>query len=161
MNISPSQQKLFWRKWAAVKSKHGWTTDQAETERKALLTRAGSIPSPTLIPIKGFSRVLNELAALNDDLAGMLKAQANERRVLEYKIEELGIAISGGILGTRRSSYTAALMIDRYGHADTDRLSLEELKQLVFTLSARLSAKRKTISPQEATQEHHSENVPF
>jgi repressor of nif and glnA expression len=44
--------------------------------------------------------VLNELAALNDDLAGMLKAQANERRVLEYKIEELGIAISGGILGT-------------------------------------------------------------
>src|SRR4051812_21710202 len=96
MNISPSQLKRFWNKqngWPAIVAKHGWDSTQAETERKAMLARAG-FDSLTLVdPGAGFSRVLNELAALNDDLAGMLKAQANERRVLEYKIEELGIAI--------------------------------------------------------------------
>lgn len=152
MLLSKPQQLRFWREWSIACKAQGWTKVQSwtgaqiENERYSLLQRAG-FDSLTLVdPLAGFDRVLAELAALSRpaDLSPQLRAQEQPRRRLWYAIQKLGFQISTSELqGGRESSYVAAIMLDRFGHCDHDRLSLQQLEQLRNTLASRATAHKR------------------
>ena len=93
----------------------------------------------------GYTAVLKELAILRDDLSGMLRADDNERRVMLHTIGQLAKQMSPSWVASAPlgSAYLGAILLDRWGHMQIDRLSLDELEQLRYTLSARASAHRR------------------
>ena len=156
MLLSPAQLKKFWSKsdgWPSLVAARHWAPAEAESERKALLGRAGFTSLTQVDKVDGFSRVLHELATLREDLTGMLHADANPRRVLLHAIQSLAKQLSSSWVGScpLGSPYLGALMSDRWGHMDLDRLSLEDLTQLRYTLTARLHSKYK--APRNASAE--------
>lgn len=158
MLLSPKQLRRFWSKkdgWPAIAAAHRWTPLDAEMQRKALLARAGFSSLTLVDPVAGFTRVLREMDALRDNLAGMLEHtdEANERRVLIHAIRELSRHFAPDWLkpsSFENHPYTRAIMENKFGHADPSNLSLKHLTDLRNTLAARLSAKRKP-----APQPHH------
>lgn len=89
MLLTRPQQLRFFREWSKVVSENGWPRDQAEAERKALLRRAGFDSLTAIDPVSGFTAVLKELAAAQENLAGMLYADDNPRRLLVHSCRQL------------------------------------------------------------------------
>ena len=86
--ITKPQQYRFFREWSGIVSANGWPHDQAETERHALLKRAGFNSLTEVTPVAGFTAVLKELAAMQENLAGMIRADANPRRMMVWNIHK-------------------------------------------------------------------------
>lgn len=127
MLITRSQQYTFWREWNAIVRAHGWDRHEAETQRKAMLDRAGFTSLTQVTRVDGFTAVLKEIAALKDDLNGMLRADENPRRVLVHKCRELA-----------DEPYIVALAAsDRFKTNDWPALPLDQLTQLRNTLADR------------------------
>lgn len=150
MLLTKSQQLKFWRDWNAIVTDQSWPRAQAESERHALLHRAG-FDSLTLVDkLEGYSRVLKELAILREDLGAMLRADANPKRVLLFKIKELAEQINPSTKNGV-NPYLGGIMLDQFGHLRLDDLSEQQLTHLRYTLTARLHEKTKPPAPQPAT----------
>jgi hypothetical protein len=130
MLISKAQQYTFWRQWNSIVTAKAWPRDQAESERHALLQRAGFHSLTVVDKVGGFTAVLKELAALRDNLTGMVRADANPRRVLLYTIRRAG-------------PYAQAIARDKFGTDDYDMLEQWKLEQLRNTLADRAVAQHK------------------
>lgn len=126
MRISKPQQFRFFREWQSIVRSNDWSHAQAETERHALIERAGFSSLKDVDHTHGYTAVLKELAALNEDLSGMLQADANGRRTMIWKIKH-----------TVGENYWQKIARDRFGTDDLDALKDEQLKQLLFTVSDR------------------------
>jgi beta-phosphoglucomutase-like phosphatase (HAD superfamily) len=135
MLLTQSQVKRFWREWSACIRLHHWDATEAELERKAMLARAGFKSLTEVDHLDGFTAVLKEVAALQDNLSGMLRADDNPRRVLIHSIRSL--------IDKLGEPYSDKLLRDRFGHTRLDDLTLEQLTQFRYTLSARASARRR------------------
>ena len=152
MILSKSQQKRFWSEWGAIKralKSQGNTDAQIENERYALLDRAGFQSLTEVDAATGFDRVLAELAAINkpSDLEAQLRQQQMPRIRLLHAIASHDYAFrnqSGASEPNNLSPYTQAILRNKFGHSDLDRLSIEQLTQLRNTLVARAARKRKT-----------------
>ncbi len=145
MLISPDQNRRFWREWNAIVVSKKWARPEAEKERKALIARAGFSSLTLVDKVKGFSRVLNELAAMRDDLGGMLRADQNDRRVLEYKIREVGRELCTSKVDSFpfSNTYIGTVMRDKFGTMNVHSLTDEQLTQLLYTLTDRAAEKRR------------------
>ena len=145
MLLSPPQVNRFWRDWSAIIRTRGWDKTQAETERRALLQRAGFSSLTEVDKVGGFTALLKEMAALKENLSGMLRADANPRRVLIWNIEHKSPA-----------GYWQSIAQDRFGTTDMDALQDHQLQQLLYTICDRLvqehkpatQARRKTTNHQ-------------
>ena len=136
MLLSQSQVKRFWREWSACIRLHHWDTTEAELERKAMLYRAGFTSLTQVDHLDGFTAVLKEVAALQDNLTAMLRADDNPKRVLIHGINELAAKLG--------QPYAEKLCRDRFGHARIEDLNLQDLTQLRYTLAARASSRRRS-----------------
>jgi hypothetical protein len=97
MNLSPKQLKRFWSKqdgWPSIVSLHNWSPEQAEDQRHAMLQRAGFQRLTEVTRVKGFAAVLEQMAVLKNDVAGIVHAQENPRRVLLDNIRTLAAKFS-------------------------------------------------------------------
>jgi hypothetical protein len=156
MLLTKPQQQRFWREWSAVKRSllaQSWTDAQIETERHALLERAGFDSLTQVDHLAGFDRVLSELALLTQpsNLEPQLRESQMPRTRLVFAINALAKKITPSLLGHGQSVYLATILADRWGHTDLDRLSLADLTQLRNTLAARLSSKRRRSSTSSPT----------
>lgn len=124
--ISKPQQHLFWREWSKIVSSHGWAPGQAETERKALLQRIGFTSLTQVDPVNGFTAVLKELAVLQENLTGMIRADGNPRRMMIWNIRSKSA-----------DGYWQRIALDRFGTGDLESLSDAQLQQLLYTVSDR------------------------
>ncbi len=145
MLISEDQNRRFWREWNAIVVSKKWTRPEAEKERKAMLARAGFTSLTLVDKVKGFTRVLTELAALRDDLGGMVRADQNDRRVLYHNIWQVGLQLCSSKIDSMPfgNSYIGKVMADKFGTRDASNLTDEQLKQLLFTLTARAAEQRR------------------
>jgi hypothetical protein len=125
MLLTPFQVKRFWREWSACIRLHHWDTSESELERKAMLHRAGFISLTRVDPDKGFTAVLKELAAMNDNLGGMLQADANKHRQKIFLIKRVPEA------------YWQKIAQDRFHTTDLEALKDWQIDQLLFTVSDR------------------------
>jgi hypothetical protein len=137
MLLSPAQIKRFWREWSAACKAQQWPASETEPQRKALLQRAGFSSLTTVDQGKGFTAVLKELAILQDNLKGMLRADANERRQVTWMIQH-----SDQVYGLGHA-YWEAIALSRFRTTDLDQLTDAQLVQLRNTLADR------------AVEEHH------
>jgi hypothetical protein len=137
MLLSPAQLHRFWREWSAACKVQQWPKDQIEPQRKAMLERAGFPSLKCVDQSKGFTAVLKELAILQDNIRGMLRADANERRQVTWMIQH-----SDQVYGLGRA-YWQAIALSRFKTTDLDQLTEDQLVQLRNTLADR------------AVQEHH------
>ena len=124
--ITKPQQDRFFREWSGIVSANGWPHDQAETERHALLKRAGFNSLTEVTPVAGFTAVLKELAAMQENLAGMIRADANPRRMLIWNIRKKS-----------PPGYWQSIARDRFATDDLDALNDTQLQQLLYTVSDR------------------------
>src|ERR1017187_4500955 len=138
------QQYRFFREWSKKVSANGWPHDQAETERKALLRRAGFNSLTEVDPVAGYTAVLKELAAMQDNLSGMLYADANPQRVLIHGINQLAAQLG--------QPYADKICRDRFGHTRLEDLSLQNLTQHRNTLTARLASHRRSAAAAQARE---------
>ncbi len=134
--ITKPQQYRFFREWSQIVSANGWPHDQAETERKALLRRAGFNSLTEVDPVAGYTAVLKELAALQDNLSGMLYADENPRRLLIHNCRKL--ADEAYIVGLAAS--------DRFKSDDWTALPTEILNQLRNTLADRMVQQHRPVT---------------
>ncbi|GEM_PF-1630727 len=129
MLLTQPQVNRFWSKradkpgWPVVVAIYGWSTSEAETQRKALLARCGFTSLTQVDPDKGFTRVLEEIAIFLNDLNGLQHAAQNKRRQKLFKIRSyekwLGIAQ------------------DRFHTTDLDSLTDQQIDELLWTCSDR------------------------
>lgn len=158
MLLTKRQQFRFWNEWRAACKSQGWTAAnswtglQIENERHALLRRVGFESLTHVDPREGYTSVLKELATLQDNLAGMIRADQNPRRVLLHTIGVYGRKLSTSQVASAPLSnpYIGVIMLDRWGHMDIDRLSMADLEQLRYTLAARSNDKRPTPARDQA-----------
>jgi hypothetical protein len=144
MLLTKPQQQRFWREWSTVKRNlraDGLTDAQIENERYSMLDRAGFESLTQVDPDKGFTVVLEELAKMQDNLGGLLHAQANKRRQKIFLITHKGAP-----------GYWRKIAQDRFHTTDLESLPEESLDQLLFTLSD-----RQVEQHQPATQRRRSE----
>ena len=175
MILSKPQQQRFWREWSAACRAQGWTaantwtSAQIETERHALLSRAGFDSLTQVDKLAGFDRLLAELAALTHpaDIEPQLREQAMPLTRLKFACRTLAgqIVRHSPVLGNS-DAYIRSIALDKFGSVDLDALSEAQLIQLRNTLSARLSAKRRhspAANPELAaiSAECTDENNPF
>lgn len=132
MNLSREQLNRFWRDWSAGcrtqgwTSENGWTPAEIDAKRKELIERAGFHSLTMVDRVGGFTRVLKELAALQDDLAGMLRADQNVRRTALWIIRQ-----------RYAPGYWREISLDRFGTEDLEALSDAQVIQLRNTLADR------------------------
>lgn len=147
MLLTKSQQYRFWREWLAACRAQKWVKTSAEidTERHAMLQRAGFRSLKDVDPHAGFTAVLRELAALQDNLAGIMRADANPRRTRLHKIKDHAASIvrRNPYCHGSADAYLRKIMLDKFGHFQTDDLTGEQLDQLLSTVAARDSASRR------------------
>lgn len=145
MLLTRPQLSHFWRTWSQLTKRHHWDPVESDAQRHALLQRAGFTSLTLVDKLKGYDRVLQELAALQqpDNLEPQLREIQMPRTRLVYAIHELANKITSTPL-SGQNSYLAAVMLDKHGHLDLDRLSEQQLEQLRNTLAARLSTKRRS-----------------
>ena len=127
MLITKSQQYRFFREWSKIKSARDWTHDQAEAERHALLIRCGFNSLTEVDHIHGFTAVLKQLAILQENITGMVRADANGRRMMIYNIRTK----------SPTDSFWRTIAQDRFGNDDLDLLSDQQLEQLLYTICDR------------------------
>ena len=135
MLLTKPQQQRFWREWSAACRAQGWTAAQSWTgaqidnERHAMLTRAGFDSLTQVDTGPGYTRLLKELAVLQENVAGMLAADANKRRQTIYLIQHKCAPV-----------YWQSITQDRFHTIDLGALTDEQLRQLLYTLSDRAVA---------------------
>ena len=140
MKLTPSQCKTFWRLWSAIARRARWDAQEAESERRALIERAGFQSLTAVDPLTGFDRVLAELNAIlhPDNLNAQLR-QVNMPRIrLIHAIRQL-----------QDEPYILAIARDKFARSDWENLPLPQLHQLRMTLAA--SSRRRAISTQFKT----------
>lgn len=146
MLLAPKQVSWFWRDWSAVCRLKEWSREQAEIERKAYLETLGFSSLTEVDRLDGFDCVMAGLAAVlyPDDLKRQMRFSTMKRTRIYFAIRKLAHEISPAEVKSYafESPYADSVMRDRFGHNDPDRLSLEELEQLRYTLAARLYDKR-------------------
>ena len=138
MLLTPPQLKRFWSKqdgWPVIVKAHGWDAINGELQRKALLRRAGFDSLTQVDRLEGFTAVLKEMAILQDNLAGMLHADANPQRVLIHTINELAARLG--------QPYADKICRNRFGHTRLEDLCLDDLANHRSTLTARLASRRR------------------
>jgi hypothetical protein len=156
MLLSKHQQHRFWRDWSVACHRQGWiaaqswTNHQIEKERHSLLQRAGFDSLTKVDPLKGFDRVLAELALLikPDDLNAQLRQKNMPRIRLLHSIRSLDARLSlvpSDVPGI--SAYTASILRDLYGHADLDILSDDQLENVRNILANRDRVHRRHPQP--------------
>jgi hypothetical protein len=128
--MTPKQNALYWRSWAGVRAACPGA-DRHDLHRKALGHDCGHADFTN----EDFDRVLAAFAAVArpDDLEAQLRQLEQPRRRMEWAIAQLCAP-----------HYRAAVMMDRWGHADLAQLTLEELGELRMTLAraSRRTARR-------------------
>ena len=125
MLLTKPQQFRFFREWKSIVESRNWDRSQAEAERHALIERCGFTSLTHVDPSEGFTAVLKELAAMNDNIGGMLNADANKRRQKIYLIKRVPAA------------YWQKIALDRFQTDDLDTLKDWQIDQLLFTVSDR------------------------
>lgn len=141
MHLTRPQQSTFWRKWNALKRAANWTPEQSESERKALLRRAGFSSLTQVDKLDGFDRVLAELAAITrpDDLDAQMRELNMPKTRLLFAIGKLSAHLSPP---RAHLAYACQIARDKFGQTDLESLKDDQLLQLRNTLAARLSAHR-------------------
>ena len=160
MNLSASQVQRFWREWAATCKVMSWTRDagvtaaQIDAKRKEFLRGCG-FESLTLVDrTAGFTRVLNELIVLQGSslkaAQETIEPARNECRILRHQIlTDLIPCLELYVEDVR--SYIAEIVETKTRYRRTDRptkpqtlmdLDAGQLRQVRFTLAARLNTKR-------------------
>lgn len=178
MNLSPEQVNLFWRLWAAACRAQGWTlkADQ-ERERRALLARCGFKSLTIVDRVDGFTRVKNEIKILvKPDLQAAQESEdslINKARNFRWVIEN-EILPCLGVYEPEPVAYLRTVMEEKNRWWKIDRpvceMTLDDLdaqpifkrnksgqvqefastlEQLLFTLTARLAAKRRAAGHSE------------
>lgn len=148
MLITKLQQNRFWREWretcetAGMTPANAWTPAQIENERHALITRAGFDSLTQVDPGQGYTRVLEELAALRNDLDGVLTAKQNKRRQIIWQIRQAD------------TPYWQAIARSRFHTIDLSTLRDYQLEQLRNTLCARATTRARK-------QDHETADCPF
>jgi len=148
MLLTRAQQSRFWREWSVAchvqgwTKANGWTDYQIDNERHSMLERAGFDSLTKVDHLEGFDRVLSELAALSKpaDLDAQVRQQQMPRIRALHAIRELDSKLS--ISRSFPSPYLQAILRDKFGHADLDRLNLDELIMVRNTLAARSNSRR-------------------
>ncbi|MEN6533068.1 MAG: hypothetical protein ABFD89_05355 [Bryobacteraceae bacterium] len=135
MLLSKKQTCVFWHEWAACVRLHHWPTSEAETQRKAMLARAGFTSLTKVDKLTGFDHVLAEIKALSQpsDLEAQLRQQNQPRTRLVYACRKLA-----------DEAYIVALAAStRFNTSDWTALPMETLEELRITLSDRQVEKRR------------------
>jgi hypothetical protein len=128
MLLTKPQVSRFFREWSAIVRANGWSHDDSETRRHALLQRAGFASLTIVDKLSGFDRVLAEIKALSQpaDLDAQLRQSNMPRTRLIYSCRQKADA-----------PYIAALARDRFHTDDWTSLPVESLEQLRNTLADR------------------------
>lgn len=178
MNLSTEQVNLFWRLWSSACRAQGWTLKaEQERERRALLDRCG-FKSLTLVDrVDGFTRVKNEIKILvKPDVQAAQESEdslINKARNFRWVIEN-EILPCLGVYEPDPVTYLRTVMEEKNRWWKIDRPACEmtlddldarpiikqdkdgqlrefksTLEQLLFTLSARLSVKRRAAGHSE------------
>lgn len=162
MNLSKSQQQLFWSKWSAATKAQGWrakdsasamNSAEIEQQRHLLLERAGFSSLRDVDPLKGFDRVLAELALLINpsDLSAQVRLQNQPAIRQAYTIDQLKTKIAQVSPG---NNYLRVVMLDKFNTTNWDQLTLEQFIQLYATLRNRKkSAQRRSADLQSAVSQ--------
>jgi hypothetical protein len=170
--LTKAQNQRFWREWTAIFKARAWDAPTAERERKALLARAGFTSLTLVDPRRGFDRVLAQLGYLRDNVEKTIETitdEPGERRRLHHLITQEARWFSIQLAhNPPPDSYAIALARDKFGItaglSTIQDLTLDQLRQLLITLTARRRKKEQTIptpcSPLPAPQPVHSED-PF
>ena len=151
MKLSKNQVVLFFRGndrgqggWDLLAAAEGWTHEEAERQRYAMLAGCGFSSLKDVDRLKGFDRVLEAVARLRCELTALRLAEDSPRRVLLRALEEYAMPLRGESYVPSAPfgcAYLGAIMIAEDKHMDVDRLSMERLTQLRDTLAARCSAR--------------------
>ena len=155
MILSSEQVKLFWREWPKSCAAQGWTRangmspTQIDAKRKEFLLRCGFDSLTKVDRTEGFTRVKNELFLLQrPDLKAAretIDPSLNESRVLRHGIlTELIPCLEVYVPDVR--AYLAEVLFhqgEQMRSLDLMHLSAGQLRQLRFTINARLNEKRK------------------
>lgn len=159
MILTKPQQTRFWREWTRACTTQGWTranawtTQQIETERHALLDRAGFSSLTQVDRGSGFDRLLAELGRLSDNLAATAEIDDPDaglrRRYLHLVLKKSQPL--GGL------AYALAIARDQYhiteGLNGIEDLTTNQLLNLIKTLTARSASKaRKNAQVQPENQ---------
>jgi hypothetical protein len=144
--MTVEQHGLYFRLLDSVNRTLGLRTSaEREAQRKLIHLQAFGAPmsAKDIDPLKDFDAFKTQCLAIlkPSDLGAQLRQQAMPRTRLLYAIEQLARRISTSQVESAplRSAYLGALMIDRYGHCDLDRITdLDELTKLRNTLADRL-----------------------
>ena len=136
--MTPKQESLYWREWAAVRrvdpeaDRHALHA-RAEVRRHGLVT-IGAPQSHKVFDNDDFSGVLALFRSISQptQIAPQLRHVDEHRRRLIWKIEQLA-----------PEAYRAVILRDRFAGKVLADLSDEDLKQMLYTLSARANAQRK------------------
>ena len=163
MILSPAQVQRFWREWASTCKVMSWTRDagltagQIDAHRKEFLRQCGFDSLTAVDRTAGFTRVLNELIVLRGESVRAARETVdpslNECRILRHSILtdlvpclELYIENVRGYLTEIIEAKTRYRKIDRPTREQTLMdLTAGQLRQIQFTLSARLNDKRRAI----------------
>ena len=129
MLLTSSQTSRFWREWSSCIRLHNWSKPDSETQRKALLQRAGFTSLTQVDKLAGFDRVLSELAAITrpSDIAPQIREAEMPRTRLIYACRQL--ADEAYIISLAAS--------DRFKCHDWLAMPMDTLLQLRHTLSDR------------------------
>jgi hypothetical protein len=126
---------------------------EIEQQRHLLLERAGFSSLRDVDPLKGFDRVLSELALLINpsDLSAQIRLQNQPAIRAQYTIDQLKTKIAAVSPG---NNYLKAVMLDKFNTADWNQLTLEQFIQLYATLRNRKKSKQlKSVAPEMTPQE--------
>ncbi len=132
--MTASQNRLYFREWGSVRAAckaHGWPVpDRHELHVRAL----GFDKSHLDFNNEDLDKVLAEFRAISrpDDLAGQLRQRDQPRRRLLYRIRQLA-----------PEPYWLKIAQDKFGTADEASLGLDQLLQLVMTLTARARSRQR------------------
>ena len=137
MILTKPQVWRFWSEWRAIVADQHWDKSTAETERRALLLRAGFTSLTQVGRAAGFDRLLAELGLARENVARTIEVgnpDPGYRRRLLWLIKKHGSSL-GGV------PYILALARDKFhltaGLSTVEDLTTAQLHQLMITLNAR------------------------
>jgi hypothetical protein len=160
MKLSPAQVQRFWREWSAACAVLHWTradglsAAEIDARRKEFLARCGFSSLTQVDRVAGFTKVLNELLVLQGvSLAAAretLEPALNEARVLRHHILTEQVPCLELYLADVRA-YLTAIIADKTSQRPAAAaraptlmdLDAGQLRQLQYTLAARLNDKRR------------------
>ncbi|MDE2010535.1 MAG: hypothetical protein KGJ09_10750 [Candidatus Omnitrophica bacterium] len=157
MNLTPAQLKRFWREWSATCRSKGWLTEvDKQNYRRQILRQCGFESLTQVDRTDGFTRVLNEIISMRGTSIQAARETEdptlNQARILRHNIAaEIIPCLELYIQDV--PAYLQQIMADKTRWHKTDRPSREiriedldagQLKQLQYTLSARLNTLRNT-----------------